>query len=133
MKKFLYHGLLSGILASLAGVVYFYLYKEFFLVDFDSLVNVGSIVGSSILGCILMAVGYMLLHKFNKENLTGALNILIVVLSFLSIISVMSMSLPLEIEFPELFPGLVIPMHFFPALAFTSIYPFFSNSPNSKI
>ncbi|MFC3812234.1 hypothetical protein [Lacihabitans lacunae] len=127
MKRIFYHGLLAGILASVAAVVYFYLYKEFFLVDFDAIVNIGSIVGSSILGCLLMALGYMLLRRFNKENLTGALNILIAVLSFLSIISVMSMSLPLEIEFPELFPGLVIPMHFFPALAFTSLYPFFNN------
>ncbi|MDP5122165.1 MAG: hypothetical protein NWQ46_11260 [Spirosomaceae bacterium] len=126
MKRIFYHGLLAGILASVAAVVYFYLYKEFFLVDFDAIVNIGSIVGSSILGCLLMALGYMLLRRFNKENLTGALNILIAVLSFLSIISVMSMSLPLEIEFPELFPGLVIPMHFFPALAFTSLYPFFN-------
>ena len=53
------------------------------------------------------------------------LNLVIAVLSFASIISPISMSLPLDIESPELFPGLVVPMHFFPALAFFAISPFF--------
>jgi hypothetical protein len=34
----------------------------------------------------------------------------------------------LDVEFPEMFPGLVIPMHFFPALAFFAIDPFFKQS-----
>jgi hypothetical protein len=41
------------------------------------------------------------------------------------------MSLPLDIEYPELFPGLVVPMHFFPAYAFLTIYPFFKQTNKS--
>jgi hypothetical protein len=47
------------------------------------------------------------------------------VLSFASIIGAIGMTLPLDIDFPELFPGLVVPMHFFPALAYFAIAPFF--------
>jgi hypothetical protein len=33
--------------------------------------------------------------------------------------------LPLNIESPEMFPGLAIPMHFFSALFFFAVYPYF--------
>jgi len=36
------------------------------------------------------------------------------------------MSLPLDIEYPEMFPGLAITMHFFPAIIFFGLYPFFT-------
>lgn len=77
---------------------------------------------------MLMTLGYAALLKFKKQNLTGWLNVAIAVLSFASIISPIAMSLPLDIESPELFPGLVVPMHFFPALAFFALAPFFQNS-----
>lgn len=73
-----------------------------------------------------MAVGYALLYKFNRTELQGWLNLIIALLSFISIISPIAMSLPVDTESPELFPGLVVPMHFFPALAFFCIGPFFN-------
>lgn len=73
-----------------------------------------------------MTVGYACLLKFDKLHLKGWLNVVIAILSFASIIGPIGMSLPLSIEYPELFPGLVVPMHFFPALAFMAIYPLFS-------
>lgn len=126
MKRIFIHGLVSGCLAALAGVVYLNLYETFFFVSFAKIVNIGSVTGSSILGCMFMTLGYFLLEKFNKENLRGGLNLIITTLSFASILGPMTMSLPLDIEFPELFPGLVIPMHFFPALSFMSLHPFFT-------
>jgi len=128
MKNLIYHGLLSGILSGMAGVIYLNIYQEAMYVDFSSIINIGSILGASILGCILMTIGYSVLLKFKKQNLKGWLNIAIAVLSFASIISPIMMSLPLDIESPELFPGLVVPMHFFPALAFFALAPFFQNS-----
>jgi len=125
MKKIFIHGIVAGILAAVASLIYFNLYQSTLGSAFDRITNIGSIAGSSIFGCVLMTIGYLLLFKFNKENLKGILNIVIAVLSFASIIGPMSMSLPLDIEAPELFPGLVIPMHFFPALAFFAIEPFF--------
>ncbi len=39
-----------------------------------------------------------------------------------------SVTLPLSIQFPELFPGLAVPMIFFPALAWYTVKPLFTNS-----
>jgi hypothetical protein len=126
MKKIIIHGLVAGILSGLASIIYFKLYQSTLATSFDKVINIGSIIGSSILGCLLMATGYFLLSKFKKENFKGILNVTISVLSFASIAGVISMTLPIEIENPELFPGLTIPMHFFPALAFFTIEPFFT-------
>jgi hypothetical protein len=47
------------------------------------------------------------------------------VLFFVSIIGAIAMTLPLAIDFPELFPGLVVPMHFLPAWAYFAMALFF--------
>jgi hypothetical protein len=125
MMKIFLQGLVAGILAAVAGIIYLHIYQNALGADFNKMVNIGSITGVSVFACMLMAVGYGLLYKFNKLQFTGVLNIIIAVLSFASIISPISMSLPLDIQNPELFPGLVVPMHFFPALSFFSIAPFF--------
>ncbi|RFC54111.1 hypothetical protein [Brumimicrobium aurantiacum] len=128
MKKHLIHGGVAGILASVAGIIFFNIYSEFYFLDFTAVIDEVAIVFSSIIGSVLMGVGYIILDKVKKPNLYGVLNILIMVLSFLSIVPVMAMSLPLEVEFPEMFPGLVIPMHFFPAMAFFGLAPFFQKA-----
>ena len=127
MKKAFFHGIISGVLASAAGIIYFHIYQTTLGTAFDKIVNWGSISGISILACMIIALGYWLLEKFNKENLKGIYNVVIALLSFASIISPISMSLPLDIKNPELFPGLVVPMHFFPALSFFCLQPFFKN------
>ncbi|MFK7925949.1 MAG: hypothetical protein AB8H47_28630 [Bacteroidia bacterium] len=128
MKKIFIQGLVAGILSALASVIYSSIYQNTMLTDFDKVINIGSIIGSSLIGCMLIALGYFALLKSNKTNLVGWLNIIICLLSFASIIGPIAMSLPLDIESPELFPGLVVPMHFFPALTFFAISPFFAGS-----
>jgi hypothetical protein len=125
MKKIFLQGITAGLLSALASIIYFKIYQTTLEISFNKIINVGSIIGASLFGCILMTVGNFILLKYKKEYLTGILNLLILTLSFASIISPISMSLPLDIETPELFPGLVIPMHFFPALAFFALEPFF--------
>ena len=126
MKKFLIRGIIAGVLTAVAGIVYQMVYENALFLDFSLVINAGSIAGASIFGCVLMALGYWLLEHFKKPNLKGWLNVLITVLSFLSILGPLSMSLPLEVEFPEMFPGLAIPMHFFPAMIFFSLNTFFT-------
>lgn len=126
MKKIFLQGIVAGILAAIAAIIYFKIYQDTLVTKFDSIVNVGPIIISSITGCLLMSTGYFILLKMKKENWRGALNLLIAVLSFASILGPLSMTLPLNTENPELFPGLVIPMHFFPALAFFAISPFYN-------
>lgn len=128
MKKFLLHGIIAGILTALAGIMYQMVYENALFLDFSLVINPGSIAGASIFGCLLMALGYAFLERFNKANLKSWLNVLIAILSFLSILGPLSMSLPLEIEFPEMLPGLAIPMHFFPAMIFFGLNPFFTQS-----
>jgi hypothetical protein len=128
MKKHLIHGSVAGALAAVASIIFLNIYKQLYLVDFSTVIDEVAIISSSIIGCVLMAVGYIILDKIKRQNLSGALNILIMVLSFLSIVPVMGMTLPLEVEFPELFPGMVVPMHFFPVVAFFGLTPFFKKN-----
>lgn len=125
MKKLLIHGLLAGFLSSLASLIYLNIYQSALGTNYSKIINTGSITGSSFIGCMLISLSYFALIKFKKESLKGWLNLLIITLSFASIIGPIGISLPFTIEFPELFSGLVVPMHFFTALAFLAIYPFF--------
>ena len=128
MKKHFIHGSVAGILAAVASVILLNIYKQLYFVDFSAVIDEVAIIASSIIGCALMAVGYIILDKIKKPNLYGAMNMVIMVLSFLSIVPVMGMTLPLEVEAPELFPGMVVPMHFFPAVTFFGLSPFFKKS-----
>ncbi|MEM6261757.1 MAG: hypothetical protein AAGI38_04570 [Bacteroidota bacterium] len=125
MKKLIIHGVVASILASISGIIYAEIYANAMWSDFSAVINPTSIIAASTIGCLLMTLGYFVLIRFNKEKFIGFLNIVISVLSFASIVGPLGMSLPLDIESPELFPGLSIPMHFFPALAFFTVAPFF--------
>jgi drug/metabolite transporter (DMT)-like permease len=125
MKRILLLGIIAGILSAVAGIMYLKMYEEATMVDFSPIMNSIAILGSSVLACLLMALGYVILEKLKKTNWTGFLNVLIIVLTFASIVGPISMTLPLDFEFPEMFPGLAIPMHFFPALIFFGLQPFF--------
>lgn len=131
MKKHIFSGILAGIIAGVSGIIYSVLYQKTLFVDFNQVINPYSIVGVSILSCVLMAFIYGLLDRFNKNRLRGLVNVFIVLISFVSVLGPISISLPLELDFPELFPGLAIPMHFFPALIFFGLQPFFSK-PHSN-
>jgi len=126
MKKILLHGIVSGILAAIAGVIYFIIYQNTLGTAFGKIVNIQSIAGSSVLGTMIIASGYALLFKTGKMKFAGWYNVFVSVASFATIIGPISMSLPLTIENPELFTGLVVPMHFFPALSYFTIAPFFN-------
>ena len=78
-----------------------------------------------------MAIVYWALDKLNRVKFKGIVNVAIVLFSFFSILLPITMNLPLDIDFPELFPGLAIPIHFFPALIFFGLTPFF-NKPISN-
>ncbi len=124
-KSTLILGAISSTLASIACIIYAKIYSETQLVDFSKVANNISFILSSSIGCFLMASGYKVILAWKGENALGWINIIYSVLSFASIIGVIGYNLPLEIEFPEMFPGLVIPMHFFPILSFLTVYPFF--------
>lgn len=131
-KRLFIYGIVSGLLSGLAGVIYQYIYQDMFFVDYSSVVNTGAIIGSSIIGNALMALGYFILFKAKKEKWIWIINLVYMFLAFTSILPAMAVTLPLDIEFPELFPGLVVPMHFFVPMIFFGLGPFFMNQNDSK-
>ncbi|MBC7555130.1 MAG: hypothetical protein H7257_14270 [Taibaiella sp.] len=116
-KKLLLLGIVSGIMAAVASLIYQKVYASSLGADFAAIVKIPGIFISCVLGGVLAAVGYWLLQKWLKTKTEIVFNLLYTIISFASIVGPFAMKLPLEAEMPELFPGLTVPMHFFPALA----------------
>jgi drug/metabolite transporter (DMT)-like permease len=126
MRNYIIHGIAAGISSALAGIVYQYVYEGALFLDFSAVINEISIAAACIFGCLLMAASYLFADRFKKTKLIAWMNVLIIAITFLSILVPLSMTLPLDVEFPELFTGLAIPMHFFPAMIFFGLSPFFT-------
>jgi hypothetical protein len=127
-QKIFILGAVSTLLSSLACIIYAKVYSEAFLVNFGKVAGTTNFIAASAIGCFLMAVGYKVATNWKGEKAIGWLNLIYSVLSFASIIGVFGFSLPMDIESPEMFPGMVIPMHFFPVLSLLTIYPFFNKN-----
>lgn len=127
-KKEFLHGAISAVLSSAAAVIYNTIYSQAFLLNFSKVLGISNIIISSSIGCLLMSLGYVIIIRWKGTRWLGWVNIVYALLSFASIAGVLSFSLPLDMESPEMFPGLAIPMHFFPLLAFTTIRPFFNSN-----
>jgi hypothetical protein len=126
-KKDFIHGIIAGILASIAGIIYSHVYFFANEADFSGLVNVYSIIGLNVAVGIIIAAIHTISVKFLKKNAELVFNLTLSVLSFALIVLPISISLPLNVKFPELFPGLVVPMLFFPAIAWFTLNPIFSH------
>jgi hypothetical protein len=126
-KKNYIHGIIAGILASIAGIIYSHVYFFSNEADFSSIVNVCSIIGLNMAACIVIAFLNAALLKWVKKFAELVFNLALSILSFALIVIPLSITLPLNVQFPELFPGLVIPMLFFPAIAWFTLNPVFSS------
>lgn len=124
LKNFLIQGLLAGGVSSALSILYNSIYSEAFYVDFTSVLNPLGIISACVFSCVVIAMGHLLVFKWKAEKLHALYNLLVMILSFASIIAVLGFKLPLELDAPELFAGLAIPMHFFPALAYFALAPF---------
>lgn len=118
-------GLVSGLLAGVASLIYAKVYYNSLGVDFSAVAATSSILAASVLGGVLAAVGYWLLNKLLKTKGEIVFNFLFTILSFVTILAPLATRLPLTVEMPELFPGYTVPMHFFPALAWFTLKPLF--------
>src|ERR1017187_4168851 len=101
-KTIFFHSIISGILASAAGIIYDRIYFFATEVDFSKVLNTGSIIGLNIMVCIAAGIIF-----------------------FSGVMIPISISLPLKIQMPELFPGLAVPMVFFPVMAWYTIRPLY--------
>ncbi len=124
-KRFFLHGLVSGLLSALAGYVYYRIWFFATLVDFSMVLGPVRIISLNILaGMVAAFINWLLVSRL-KQNGEKVFNLIFSVASFSLVIIPISISLPLDVKFPELFPGLAVPMVFFPALAWFTIAPFF--------
>ncbi len=133
LKRLLLLGVVSGILAGIASLIYQKVYSTSLGVDFSKIAKPVGIVISCVVGCLIAALGYWLLNKWLKNKTEIVFNFLFVILSFATIVGAFAAKLPLDTTSPELFPGLVIPMHFFPALAWLTLRPLFFNTNNPAV
>ena len=124
-KKIFFYGISAGLLSALACIIYNRIYFFATETDFSKVINMPVIISINLLACMVAAVGYWALKKLLKKNADIFFNLTFTILSFASVIYPISVSLPLDIKSPELFPGLTVPMHFFPALAWFTLRPFF--------
>ena len=124
-KKIFLWGLSAGILSAAASLIYNRIYFFATEADFSKIVNTGSIIGTCIGSCILASAGFWALQKWLKHKGEIIFNFIFTILSFASVMGPIAGKLPLDIAFPELFPGLAVPMHFFPALAWYTLRPVF--------
>ena len=122
-KQALLLGIVSGLLAGIAGLVYAHLYFTINEADFSKVASTLRILSSSLFGGVLAAIGYTAILKWLKGKGEIVFNLLFTILSFASLLLPIAFKLPLKIETPELFPGMVIPMHFFPALGWYTLKP----------
>jgi hypothetical protein len=123
-KKIFFHSLIAGILAAVACIIYnriFYIAKE---EDFSKVLNPGTLILFNIAACLLAGIGYWVFTKWVRNG-EVYFNFAFSILSFASVAIPIMMTLPLEIKDPQMFPGLAVPMHFFPALAWYTLRPLF--------
>jgi hypothetical protein len=124
-KKIFFQGVAAGLLAAIASIIYNRIYFFAFEVNFSKLVNIPVLTALSLLACTVAAIGYWLIKKRFGERADIIFNFSFVILSFASILVPMAAKLPLDIQNPEMFPCLTVPMHFFPALAWFTLNPLF--------
>ena len=124
-KRLLLLGLVSGILAAAAALIYQKIYFKSNEIDFSAIVKPVNVLLVCILAGLLASVGYGLLTKWLPKAGEIIFNFVLVIVTFASIVGPIGFRLPLSYENPELFPGLTVPMHFFPALAWFTVKPLF--------
>ncbi|HTQ29307.1 MAG TPA: hypothetical protein VMI35_14310 [Puia sp.] len=124
-KKLFFHALLSAVLSTMAGIIYCRIYFFATEVDFSRVINPASLAGMNTLICMLAAGINRLLAWLFKKNGEKLFTLLFSILSFSTVVIPISISLPLDIKQPELFPGLAVPLVFFPAMAWFTLGPWF--------
>lgn len=123
MKKVFLHGLVAGLIAALACIVFDRLYCFLYLADFSPVINIMSMTSACLVGTMLASLGYYFFAKFVKNRYTDVIfNIIFTMLTFASLYPAMYAKLPETIDpmLLEFFFGLVAPMHLMPQLFWVS-------------
>jgi len=124
LKKAVFiQSLVAGILAAVAANIYDRIYFFATQVDFSGIINPLTLTGLNIFVSLFAGVLYMALTFLFKRAGAIAFNFVYSVGSFACVIIPIAFTLPLSQPYPELFPGLTVPMVFFPVIAWMTIDP----------
>ncbi|HPE98720.1 MAG: hypothetical protein H6548_09100 [Chitinophagales bacterium] len=118
-------GLLSGLMSTLAGFIWDRVYFFAMMADFSRVINLWTILAASMIGTMVAVAGFAILNRWMKKGRDITFNLLLSVITIASLVLPLSYALPLDIDFPEVFPALALPMHFFPAMALFTLRPVF--------
>jgi hypothetical protein len=124
-KSIFIHALVAGILAAIAANIYNQIYFFATQVDYSAIINPGSLIGLNLLVSLVAALLYVLLKLLFRTKGPIIFNFVYSVGSFACVIIPIAITLPLTTPFPELFPGLTVPMVFFPVIAWMTVDPLF--------
>jgi len=124
-KKHFYHGITSGIMAAIAAIIYSRIHYFATAADFSAIINPGTMISLNLIVCLLISIAYYFFNISSGKRRIIVFHIVISILSFAAVIIPISVSLPLSVRNPELFPGLAVPMIFFPAIAWFTFKPLF--------
>jgi hypothetical protein len=127
-KRIFFQSLAAGLLSALCGWIYSRIHFFATQADFSAVLNPLSITAYCIIISILIGFIYWLIQSVSKKNPQLIFNLAIAVINFAAVIIPISVSLPLTVQFPELFPGLAVPMLFFPLIAWHTLQPLFKSS-----
>jgi hypothetical protein len=127
-KTVFIRSLVAGILAALAANIYNQIYFFATQVDFSSVANVITMTAVNIFVSFLAGLLYVLITKLFKKRGALVFNLVYSMGSFACVMIPIAYTLPLSQPFPELFPGLAVPMVFFPALAWMTVDPLFKTT-----
>jgi hypothetical protein len=124
-KTLFIQSLVAGILAAIAANIYNQTYFFATEIDYSNIINVGSLFSLNLIISLIAGLLYWLCTTISKKNGAIIFNFVYSVGSFACVIIPIAITLPLSTPFPELFPGLTVPMVFFPVIAWMTIDPLF--------
>jgi len=122
-KNLFIHALVAGILAAIAANIYNQIFFYASQVDFSNILNPVSITALNIGVSLAAGVLYWLLVVLFRSKGPIIFNFVYAMGSFASVLIPMMYTLPLSQQYPEMFPGLSVPMVFFPVIAWMTIDP----------
>ena len=131
-KRIFFHAITAAVLASIAAIIYNRIYFFATEADFSRVLNTTTLIGLSAIICLMAAFLFWILNALLKKKGEIVFNFVFSIASFACVIVPISLTLPLDIQFPELFPGLAVPMIFFPAVAWYTVQPLFVSKEPKK-
>lgn len=126
-RRIFFWGLTAGILSAVASIIYKRIYEFAYEVTYAKIINIPILVGANLIACLVAAIGFWACFRLFSTKGEIIFNFIFSIGSFASVMLPISAKLPLDVQFPEMFPLLTVPMHFFPVIAWFTIRPLFAN------